>query len=89
MVYKLQNTRQFEKKLDKLLDANPTLIDAYEKTLLLLSQNPHHPSLRLHKLSGKLKDYHSVSINLKYRITIDFVIEDDVIILIDITNHYS
>ncbi|MBT3849484.1 MAG: hypothetical protein HOF58_09710 [Candidatus Marinimicrobia bacterium] len=43
-----------------------------------------HPSLRLHRLKGELKDLHSVSINLQYRITLHFIIKDDLIIPVDV-----
>ncbi len=52
-----------------------------------MEQDPHHPSLRLHKLKGELSDFYSVSINMKYRILLDFIIRDDQIILIDIGSH--
>jgi mRNA-degrading endonuclease YafQ of YafQ-DinJ toxin-antitoxin module len=52
-----------------------------------LEINPFHPSLRLHKLQGKLNEYHSVSINLSYRIVIDLVITEAQIIPIDIGAH--
>jgi len=41
----------------------------------------------LHSLSGNLKGLHSVSINLKYRITLVFVIEDKKIVPVDIGTH--
>ena len=59
----------------------------YEKTLKLLEINPKHPSLRLHKLDGKLSELYSVSINISYRICIDFLIENDIIIPIDVGRH--
>lgn len=34
----------------------------------LLRDNPFHPSLRLHKLKGKLEGLWSISINKKYRL---------------------
>jgi len=49
--------------------------------------NPNHPSLRLYKLHGKLSELYSVSINISYRICIDFLIEDDKIIPIDVGSH--
>jgi plasmid maintenance system killer protein len=49
-----------------------------------LEHNPHHPSLRLHALSGKLSGLQSISINLKYRITIELIITDHEIILINV-----
>lgn len=37
--------------------------------------NPFHPSLRLHQLSGKLRGFWSISIDLKYRIIFEVVTE--------------
>lgn len=59
----------------------------YEKTLILLNANPHHPSLRLHKLKGNMSAFYSVSLDLQYRIILDFIIVDEVIILLDIGAH--
>lgn len=47
----------------------------------------HHLSLRLHKLSGSLSDLSSVSINMSYRITLELMIQDRDIILINIGSH--
>ena len=77
----------YEKKAIKFLKKHKDVYPQYIKTMELLKQNPHHPSLRLHKLQGKLNPYNSVSINMKYRIVIDFIIIDDVIILIDLGSH--
>lgn len=55
--------------------------------LQLLEIQPRHPSLRLHALNGKLEGLHSVSINLSYRITIEFMIENERIILVNIGDH--
>ncbi len=84
---KLLTTKSYERQLLKFKRKHPELRDQYAKTLKILEVNPHHPSLRLHKLHGKLQEYYSVSINIKYRITIDFVIQDDLIILISIGGH--
>ena len=62
-------------------------MDKYYKTILLLGDNPKHPSLRLHKLKGPLHQFQSVSINMQYRIMIDFIVKDDVIYLLDIGEH--
>jgi mRNA-degrading endonuclease YafQ of YafQ-DinJ toxin-antitoxin module len=53
----------------------------------LLELNPHHPSLRLHPLSGKLQGLHSVSINLSYRITLELLIQDEQIIPVNLGDH--
>lgn len=39
------------------------------------------------KLKGKLQDYYNVSINMQYRVVIDFIIKDNEIISIDIGTH--
>ena len=49
--------------------------------------NPFHPSLRLHKLNPPLEKFYSVSLTMKYRVIIDFVIEDNQIIFINIDIH--
>ena len=59
----------------------------YLKTLQLLALNPHHPSLRLHRLSGKLEAMYSVSINLSYRITLELLIQEGQIIPVDVGDH--
>jgi mRNA-degrading endonuclease YafQ of YafQ-DinJ toxin-antitoxin module len=53
---------------------DPELLGQYENTLKLLETNPFHPSLRLHKLQGRLSELHSVSINIAYGISIFFFI---------------
>ena len=85
--YKLIFTEQYEKRLRKFIKKRPELLSQYEKTIRLLEVNPHHPSLRLHKLSGKLSDLHSVSINISYRITIELIITEKEIIPIEIGSH--
>ena len=77
----------YEKKAIKFFKKHKDLYPQYKKTLEILSQNPYHPSLKLHKLQGKLSGFHSISINMKYRIVLDFIIQDDCIILIDIGSH--
>jgi mRNA-degrading endonuclease YafQ of YafQ-DinJ toxin-antitoxin module len=66
---------------------HPDLIEKYAKTIELLEIDPFHPSLRLHKLNGKLRLYYSISINMKYRVVIDFIFDDNKIIPIDIGIH--
>ncbi len=77
----------FEKKAVRFFKKHKDLYPQYKKTLEILSRDPYHPSLRLHKLRGKLSNFYSVSINMKYRVVLDFIIQDDMIILIDIGSH--
>ncbi|HOQ12179.1 MAG: hypothetical protein BWY23_00875 [Spirochaetes bacterium ADurb.Bin218] len=80
-------TESYIKRAKKFIKKHPDLLSQYEKTLKLLEINPKHPSLRLHKLDGKLSELYSVSINILYRICIDFLIENDIIIPIDVGRH--
>jgi len=73
----------------KWLKKHPDLRGRYLKTLQLLELDPLHPSLRLHALRGRLQGIHSVSINLSYRITLEMVISDEEIILINIGDHHA
>lgn len=80
-------TESYNRRAKKFIKKHPDLLSQYEKTLKLLEKNPNHPSLRLHKLKGKLSELYSISINISYRICIDFIIEDDKIIPIDVGSH--
>jgi Fe-S cluster assembly scaffold protein SufB len=46
--------------VDDHLRRHPDLRQSYRKTLLLLEADPHHPSLRLHALRGRLQGSHEV-----------------------------
>ncbi|MDO9043157.1 MAG: hypothetical protein Q7U64_12615 [Desulfocapsaceae bacterium] len=87
MSWSLVFTDQYEKRALRFLKRHPELERQYLKTLQLLEANPFHPSLRLHRLSGRLTDLHSVSINLSYRITMEFLIENQEIIPVDVGDH--
>ena len=86
-MFKLVETEKYLKKLKKFLKKHPNLWPKYEKTICFLEKNPFHPSLRLHKLKGNLAEFYSVSIDMEYRIIIDFIIRDNEIIPIDIGSH--
>ncbi len=87
MPYTLVFTTHYEKQAAKFIKRRPELANQYLKTLQLLETNPHHPSLRLHSLAGKLAALHSVSINLSYRITLELLITEQEIILVNIGGH--
>lgn len=56
------------------------------KTEIIFRKNPFYPSLRLHKLSGELKNLWSISVDMKYRIIFK-PLEDGVILFISIGLH--
>lgn len=87
MSWVLVFTDQYNRRAARFLKRHPQLREPYRKTLLLLQANPHHPSLRLHALGGRLLGLHSVSINLSYRITLELVVEGGTIIPINVGDH--
>lgn len=76
-------TPQFKKKFHLL----PTNIKelAYQKEDIF-RKNLFEPSLRTHKLLGKLKNYWSFSINYQYRIVFRFI-DKNKILFVDVGTH--
>ena len=80
-------TQSYIRRARKFAKRNPDLLGQYEKTLRLLEANPSHPSLRLHKLTGKLDSLYGVSINMTYRINLEFIIDNDTVIPVSVGTH--
>lgn len=87
MIYQILYTQSYIKKAQKFFNKHSHILKQYQKVLEFLEIDPHHPSLRLYALKGKLTGLHSVSINLSYRITLELIIEDKKIILVNIGCH--
>jgi len=87
MPYTLIYPDSYIKRARKFLRKHTDIHRQYEKALKLLELDPYHPSLRTHKLEGRLQGLHSVSINMSYRIVLDIEIHNEDIILINIGNH--
>ena len=84
---KILYTHSYIRRAAKFIKRHPEIVSQYEKTLKLLEVNPTHSSLRLHKLSGKLEGLYSVSINMSYRISLEFIIQEDTVIPVDVGTH--
>ena len=56
------------------------------KTEKVFRENVFHPSLRLHKLKGKLNGLWSISIDRRYRIVFE-VMEDGVVLFVSVGIH--
>jgi len=87
MTYRILYTASYNKRAAKFIKRHPELLSQYEKTLQLLELNPSHPSLRLHRLKGPLQNLHSVSINVSYRISLEFLMEEGKIIPVNVGSH--
>ena len=89
MTYQLVFTEAYIRRASKWHRRHPEAEQQYLKTLQLLELNPFHPSLRLHALSGRLQGLHSVSINLTHRITIEFLLTEREILLVNVGDHQA
>lgn len=67
------------------MQRNASLDSEYEATLTILSEDPFHPALHTHPLSGELKDRYACSVTYKIRIV--FRLYENIIHLLDIGNH--
>ena len=87
MTWRLIFTNQYTRRAARFLKRQPEMVGVYSKALHLLEANPHHPSLRLHALRGKLAGLHSVSITMSFRISLELIVTDKDIILINVGDH--
>ena len=87
MSWQLIYTEQYMRKAAKFIKQHPDALNQYAKTLALMEINPHHPSLRMHNLEGRLNGLQSVFINLKYHITIETIVTEKDIILVNVGDH--
>lgn len=87
MSFRIIYMESYLKRVAKFIKRHPEILPQYEKTLKLLELNPSHPSLRLHRLSGPLRELYSVPINISYRITLEFLLEDGMIVLVNVGSH--
>jgi mRNA-degrading endonuclease YafQ of YafQ-DinJ toxin-antitoxin module len=87
MPFKLVFPESYNKRAARFLKRHPQALRQYEKTLRLLELNPYHPSLRLHALAGKLAGLHSVSITMSYRITLELIVTESEITLVNVGDH--
>lgn len=82
---------KFQKNLKQLVKRNPQLRDKIQETLICLEQDPYTPSLKSHKLTGRLKEYWSCSVVSDCRIIFSFGQDletgENLLVLSDIGSH--
>jgi addiction module RelE/StbE family toxin len=81
---KLVKDDNYQRKERKFFNKHKDLLDKYEEVLKKLEVDPFEPSLKTHKLHGKLSDFHACSLTHDYRIVCLFLIQNDLIVLVDI-----
>lgn len=81
----IRSTAHFDKNLSKKVKKNRELREKIRKQIELLRENFKHPSLKLHKLTGKRAQEYSFWIEGNLRIT--FLIIDGKVLFTDIITH--
>ena len=72
---KIRMSPRMEIKLKSIQKKDKKLFIKIEKQITIFSKNPKHHSLRIHKLSGKMKNIWSISITKSIRAV--YILEKD------------
>ena len=76
---KVAFSSSFKRAYKKRIKGQKEKEDAFFKKMEIFIDEPYHPQLRTHKLSGQLKDLWSFSIDYNIRVIFYFVDEQHVI----------
>ncbi len=79
-------SKAFNKSFQKRIAFDSKLVSQFLNRLQILLNNPTHPLLKLHKLSGSLGNLYSFSVTGDVRVLFEKV-SDDEILLRDIGSH--
>lgn len=78
-------SKNFIKASKKLTKSNLLIKKKIKEKIKLFINNPKHPSLKLHKLKGKMVEDWSFSVENNLRIVFTYV--EDGVLLVDIGSH--
>lgn len=76
----------FKRAFKKRIKANTDLEEKFWQKLEQFTVNPYDTSLKTHKLSGKLKEFWSFSVDYDERVLFYFT-EDEKAVFVDIGSH--
>jgi addiction module RelE/StbE family toxin len=77
----------FKRAFKKKVKSQNEIEDLFWETAGLFLQDPFHPSLKTHKLSGKLKDLWSFSVEYDLRVIFYFEDNKSKAVFVDIGSH--
>ncbi len=83
---KAKFSKAVQSELAQIYKKDKKLSDRIEKQIKLFKENPNHPPLRKHKLSGKIENQWSISITMSIRM-VYVHIDDDLVIFVKIGTH--
>ena len=75
-----------QQEIIKIRQKDKKLATRIEKQILLFEENPKHPSLRTHKLSGKFQEIWSISITMNIRM-VYIILDNDNALFVKIGTH--
>lgn len=75
-----------QNELKKIYQKEKKLANRIEKQIVLFEENPKHPSLRIHKLSGSMNNAWSISVTMSIRM-VYLLIDKDTALFIKIGTH--
>ncbi|PIQ71512.1 type II toxin-antitoxin system mRNA interferase toxin, RelE/StbE family [Candidatus Roizmanbacteria bacterium CG_4_9_14_3_um_filter_33_18] len=78
-------SKNFSKAFEKLTKNNFLLKDKIKAKVKFFTENPKHPSLKLHKLKGKMVEDWSFSVEGDIRVVLTYI--DDGVLFVDIGSH--
>ena len=78
--------KTFKRSFKKRIKPYPELEQRFWEKVKIFRDNPYQEQLKTHKLSGKLKNFSSFSINFDVRVIFEFY-GNDKVIFIDIGTH--
>lgn len=84
---KLIKDESHQRKERKFFKKHADLIDQYKNVLEKLKANPFDPSLKTHKLKGDLGEFYACRLTYEYRLVCSFIIQNEIIVLVDIGSH--
>lgn len=78
-------SKNFIKASKKLTKNNLLIKEKIKEKIKLFTNNPKHPSLKLHKLKGKMVEDWSFSVEGNIRIILTYI--EDGVLLVDVGSH--
>lgn len=82
----LEYSSTFSRAYKRRIKNNKHLEDQFAEKVKLFAKNPHDPSLRIHKLIGRLNDSWAFKIDYDCRVVLKFL-DNDIVLFTDVGTH--
>lgn len=84
---KIEYTKKFQRHFRRRVESHPELPSLFQTKVKEFIQDPFAPSLKTHKLSGRLKDCWAFSVAYDCRVVFLFEDNQETAIFVDIGTH--